>query len=135
MIQKTKYKNSSTIKNMKFIDSDALYNRFINPESILVKIHDKIDFTFVNALCEDVYMEEGQHAYLPELVFRVSFIQFFKGGLSDNEVVRQCRTNLEYRYFCNLAIDDELFNDCKLSRFRAELGAERFKDIFNSIVK
>lgn len=135
MIQKIKYKNSSTIKNMKFIDSDDLYKKFLNPQSILVKIHDQIDFTFVNYLCESVYMEEGQHAYLPELVFRVSFIQFFKGGLSDNEVVRQCRTNLEYRYFCNLAIDDELFNDCKLSRFREELGAKRFKAIFDRIIE
>ena len=135
MIQKIKYKNSSTINNIKFIDSDALYKRFLNPQSILVKIHDKIDFTFVNELCEDVYTEEGQHAYLPELVFRVSFIQFFKGGLSDNEVVRQCQTNLEYRYFCNLAIDDELFNDCKLSRFRQELGEKKFKSIFDTIVE
>ncbi len=135
MVQTTKYKNSSTINNIKFINSDDLYQRFINPQSVLVKIHDKIDFSFVNELCEDVYMEEGQHAYLPELVFRVSFIQFFKGGLSDNEAVRQCRTNLEYRYFCNLAIDDELFDDCKLSRFRKELGEKRFKSIFDMIVE
>lgn len=120
---------------MKFIDSDDLYKRFLNPQSILVKIHDQIDFTFVNELCEGIYRDEGQHAYLPELVFRVSFIQFFKGGLSDNEVVRQCRTNLEYRYFCNLAIDDELFDDCKLSRFREELGEKRFKAIFDIIIE
>ncbi len=134
MIQTKKYKNSSTINNMKFINSENLYQRFINPQSILVKIHDKIDFAFVNDLCEGIYMEEGQHAYLPELVFRVSFIQFFKGGLSDNEIVRQCQTNLEYRYFCNLAIDDELFDDCKLSRFRQELGEKRFKAIFDTII-
>jgi transposase len=134
MRKKTKFK-TSTIKNMKFIDSETLYERFINPKSALIKIHDQIDFSFVNDLCEDVYCDEGQHAFLPELVFRVSFIQFFKGGLSDNEVVRQCATNMEYRYFCNLAIDDELFDDCKLSRFKAELGAERFKQIFDMLVQ
>ena len=134
MNKKSKYK-SSTINNMKFIDSENLYHKFIDPNSMLVKIHDTVDFSFVNSLCDGIYSEQGQNAYLPELAFRVSFIQFYKGGISDNEVVRQCKTNLEYRYFCNLAIDDNLFDDCKLSRFRAELGAERFKDIFNSIVK
>jgi transposase len=134
MKQKRKYKQS-TIKNTKFIDSETLYKKFIDKRSILAKIHDNIDFSFVNGLCDDTYCEDGQNAYLPELVFRVSFIQFFKGGLSDNEVVRQCGTNMEYRYFCNLAIDDELFDDCKLSRFREELGAGRFKRIFDMIVE
>jgi len=133
MKQKRKYKQT-TIKNVKFIDSEVLYKKFIDKNSVLARIHDNIDFSFVNELCDDVYHDEGQNAYLPELVFRVSFIQFFKNGLSDNEVVRQCRTNMEYRYFCNLAIDDELFDDCKLSRFREELGAERFKQIFDMIV-
>lgn len=130
---KSKYKRA-TINNCKFIASTELYKKFIDPNSVLVKIHDKIDFSFVNDLCEDIYAQEGQHAFLPELVFRVSFIQFLKGGLSDNEVVKQCKTNLEYRYFCNLAVDDDLFDDCKLSRFRTELGAVRFKKIFDRLV-
>ena len=134
MKQKRKYKQT-TIKNMKFIDSDSLYNKFIDKNSILVKIHDNIDFSFVNDLCDEFYSEDGQNAFLPELVFRVSFIQFLKNGLSDNEVVRQCKTNFEYRYFCNLAIDDELFDDCKLSRFRKEIGADRFKQIFDLLVQ
>ena len=134
MKQKTKYKQS-TIKNVKFIDSDILYKKFVDQNSVLVKIHDTIDFFFVNDLCEDIYSQDGQHAYLPELCFRVSFIQLFKGGLSDNEVVKQCTTNMEYRYFCNLAIDDDLFDDCKLSRFREELGTKRFKHIFDMIVE
>lgn len=134
MKKRSKYKQT-TIKNMKFIDSDSLYNKFIDKNSVLVKIHDNIDFSFVNDLCDGFYSENGQNAFLPELVFRVSFIQFFKNGLSDNEVVRQCKTNFEYRYFCNLAIDDELFDDCKLSRFRKEIGADRFKQIFDSLVQ
>ena len=134
MEKKSKYK-SSTINNMKFIDSENLYRKFIDPNSMLVRIHDNIDFSFVNGLCDDVYSEEGQNAYLPELVFRVSFIQFFKGGISDNEVVRQCKTNMEYRYFCDLSIDDNIFDDSKLSRFRADLGAKRFKNIFNILVR
>src|SRR3989338_3718881 len=133
MRTKSKYK-TTTIDNCKFIFSGNLYKKFLDSNSTLVKIHDTIDFSFVNDLCEDVYVESGQHAFLPELIFRVSFIQFLKGGLSDNEIVKQCRTNLEYRYFCNLAIDDELFDDCKLSRFRKELGAERFKKIFDKLV-
>jgi len=134
MKKRSKYKQTS-IKNMKFIDSDSLYNKFIDKNSVLVKIHDNIDFSFVNDLCDEFYSEDGQNAFLPELVFRVSFIQFFKNGLSDNEAVRQCKTNFEYRYFCDLAIDDKLFDDCKLSRFRKEIGADRFKQIFDLLVQ
>ena len=68
MKKENKYKQS-TIKNMKFIDSETLYKRFLDPNSVLVKIHDQIDFSFVNDLCDDVYSQNGQHAYLPELVF------------------------------------------------------------------
>jgi transposase len=131
---KNKYK-SSTINNTKFINSEDLYQKFIDPNSNLVKIHDEIDFSFINNLCDEVYSDEGQHAYLPERVFKVAFIKFFKGGLSDDEVVRQCKTNMEYRYFLDLAIDDPLFDDCKLSRFRKELGAEKFKQIFDIVVE
>lgn len=134
MKTKTKYK-TSTIKNAKFIDSETLYNRFVDSNSPLVKIHDGVDFSFVNDLCDGIYSEDGQNAYLPELVFKVSFIQFYKGGLSDNEVVKQCKTNMEYRYFCDLAIDDGLFDDCKLSRFRGELGQKKFKEIFDKVVE
>ena len=134
MQKKNKYKQS-TIKNTKFIDSETLYKKFIDERSPLVKIHDQVDFSFVNDLCDDIYVEDGQHAYLPELAYKVSFIQFYKGGLSDNEVVKQCRTNLEYRYFCDLAIDDELFDDSKLSRFRSELGDKRFEQIFDMVVE
>ena len=130
---KSKYKQT-TIKNMKFIDSDELYKKFIDPKSVLVKIHDQVGFSFVNDLCDKIYCDDGQNAFLPELVFRVSFIQFFHGGISDNEIVKQCRTNLEYRYFCNLSIDDDLFDDCKLSRFRKELGAQKFKEIFDILM-
>ena len=69
---KSKYK-TTTINNCKFIASDDLYQKFLDPNSTLVKIHENIDFSFVNDLCEDVYVESGQHAFLPELVFRVSF--------------------------------------------------------------
>ena len=120
---------------MKFINSESLYRKFLDPTSQLVKIHDNVDFSFVNELCDEIYSQDGQHAYSPELIFRVTFIQFFKKGLSDNEVVKQCKTNLEYRYFCDLSIDDELFDDCKLSRFRKELGVDKFKKIFDLIVE
>ena len=134
MKKRSKYK-TSTIKNTKFIDSETLYERFVDPNSKLVKIHDGVDFSFVNDMCDGIYSDDGQHAYLPELPFRATFIQFFKGGISDNEVVKQCRTNLEYRYFCNLAIDEDLFDDCKLSRFRKDLGPKKFKEIFDMIVE
>ena len=134
MKTKVKYK-TSTIKNAKFIDSETLYNRFIDPASPLVKIHDNVDFSFVNDFCDGIYSEDGQKAYLPELAFKVSFIQFFKGGLSDNEVVKQYRTNMEYRHFCDLAIDDGIFDDCKLSRFRKDLGPKKFKEIFDKVVE
>ena len=92
-------------------------NNIIDKNSVLVKIHDNIDFSFVNDLCDEFYSENGQNGFLPELVFRVSFIQFFKNGLSDNEV------------------DDEIFDDCKLSRFRKEIGADKFKQIFDFLVQ
>ena len=93
MKKRSKYK-TSTIKNTKFIDSETLYERFVDPNSKLVKIHDGVDFSFVNDRCDGIYSDDGQHAYLPELPFRATFIQFFKGGISDNEVVRQCKTNM-----------------------------------------
>jgi transposase len=124
----------STRKNMKFIASDELYERFINKDSTLVKIHDLVDFDFYRRVLEELYSEEGRAAYDCVLMFKLCIIQFFRNGLSDREVIADAKANMEYRYFLDLAIDDELPHFTKVGCFRARLGEETFTELFEMFV-
>lgn len=124
----------STINNVKFINSDELYQRFIDKDSTLVKIHDMVDFDYYLPTIEDLYSEQGRPAHYAIMMFKLCLLQYFKGGLSDREVIAQAKTNLEYRYFLDLSVDDKLPHFTKLGTFRKRLGQEKFKKLFDEFV-
>ncbi len=67
-------------------------------------------------------------------MFKLCLIQTLKGGLSDRDVISQAKTNMEYRYFLDLSIDDELPHFTKLGTFRQRLGVAAFEELFYSFV-
>jgi transposase len=124
----------NTKNNVKFIDSDKLYDKFIDKNSLLVKIHDLVDFNYYLPILEPLYSDYGRSAHHTILMFKVCILQYVKNGLSDREVIAQAKTNLEYRYFLDLSIDDELPHFTKIGTFRTRLGKEKFAELFDSFV-
>ena len=124
----------STKKNMKFIDSDDLYLKVIDKNSLLVKIHDIVDFEYYRPILEPLYSENGQHAYDCILMFKICILQYLETIPSERQTTKRIKTNLEYRYFLDLAIDDPVPHFTKIGAFRSRVGEEKFKELFEEFV-
>lgn len=119
---------------MKFIDSDSLYEAMIDKKSMIVQIHDLVDFEYNRPTLEPLYSEFGRKAYDCIFMFKVSILQYLKNGLSDREVINQAKVNMEYRYFLDLAIDDELPHFTRIGEFRERVGEKIFQELFTRFV-
>jgi transposase len=112
-----------------------LYN--LIPENHLLKrIHELVDFTFINELVKESYsVYYGRPANEPELLFRLLFLQFLY-NLSDERVIEESQYNLAYKWFLGLNPEDSLPDSSQLSRFRRHrLGTNRVEKVLEHIVK
>jgi IS5 family transposase len=100
----------------------------------LLEIDREVDFSFVREEVADLYSDEtGREAIDPELLLRLSFLQT-RYNLSGREVIERSRTDLAFRCFLHLGLEDDLPDHSTLSIFRDRLGVERFRRIFNRSV-
>ncbi len=114
---------------------DDYFVRQIVPEDHeLLEIDREVDFSFVREEVADLYSEEtGREAIDPELLLRLTFLQA-RYDLSGREVIERSRTDLAFRCFLHLGLEDGLPDHSTLSIFRNRLGVERFERILNRSV-
>lgn len=114
---------------------DDYFVRWLVPEDHeLLQIDREVDFSFVRAEVADLYSDEaGREAVDPELLLRLIFLQS-RFDLSGREVIERSRSDLAFRCFLHLGLEDSLPDHSTLSVFRHRLGVERFKRIFNRSV-
>ena len=112
-----------------------VYENLVPKDHLLLRIKKEMDFSFVREETSDLYSDKmGRPSHPPEVIFRMLFLETY-ATLSDVEVSRQCQYNLLYRYFVGLGIDDSTPDDTTLVVFRRRLGEERFKRLFDRIVR
>jgi len=117
-----------------FFDS-YIEEYFLPKEHELLKIEEKIDFSFIEKETKDIYAKvAGRPSYTPEVMFKILFLEFYY-NLSDVEVVKQLRFNVLFRYFAQVKIEDPLPDDTSLVVFRKRLGEERFERIFEKFIE
>jgi transposase len=101
----------------------------------LVRIHQEVDFSFVEEETRDLYEEiMGRPSWPPEVLFRMLFLEYY-GNLSDVQVSEQCVYNLLYRWFAGLGVGEATPDDTTLVVFRKRLGQERVERLFNRITE
>lgn len=120
-------------KQKDFFDS-YVYERLLPKKHILLDIKANIDFSFVDEETKSLYSEAiGRPSFPPVVLFKMLFLEFFY-SLSDYEVVGQVKTNVLFRYFVGLGIDEDTPDDTTLVVFRRRLGEEHFKKLFDKVV-
>jgi len=92
-----------------------------------------IDFVALRETIEPLFSHEGRPAIEPVLFLKLELIMFHD-GLSDTQVFKRTQTDLAYRRFLGLGRDDHLPDVSTLSRFRARLGVEGHRDVFDGLV-
>ncbi len=96
----------------------GLYDKIIPKNHFLRKLKENIDFSFVNKLLEKEYSEQyGRPAKEPELMYKLLFLQI-KDRLTDREVIERAKTDMAYKYFLDLNLEEEVPSYSLLSVFR-----------------
>lgn len=119
----------------KFVYSDEIYNRLIDKNSLLESINKEFNFSFINEEVKDVYCEDnGRPSIPPVILYKAALIQRLK-GLSDEEMERVAKYDIEIKHFLGIPIEDTSFDYSTISVFRKRLGAKRFEIIFQKMLE
>ncbi|MFC1806923.1 transposase [Candidatus Omnitrophota bacterium] len=118
-----------------FFDS-YVYERLLPKKHILLDIREKIDFSFIDQEVRSYYSDDarGRPPFEAGIIFKILFLEFYY-NLSDYEAIEQVRSNILFRYFVGLGISQPTPDDTTLVKFRARLGEEGFKRLFDKIIE
>ena len=95
-----------------------LYDKIISKNHPLRLINEYIDFSFVTPLLGANYsIDYRRTAYSPEVMFKLLFLKFLY-NLSDERMIQEAQVNMAYKYFLNLAPEDQLMHPSSLTKFR-----------------
>lgn len=112
-----------------------IYEKLIPKDHLLVKIEEIIDFSFVYDIAKDFYSEVGRESIDPVIMFKLCLLEYLY-CLSDRQVVARTQTDIAFRWFLGLSIDDKVPDDSTISYFRSiRLGDSPFESFFNTIVQ
>ena len=113
-----------------------IFERLIPKNHLLIKIDFIIDFSFVYDLIKDKYSHTtGRQSKDPVMMLKICLLEYLY-NLSDIEVVSRIGTDVAFRWFLGLNLDDDVPDDTTISHFRAKrLGEETFENFFTEIVK
>lgn len=129
------YKSQSSFQNSIF-GNYALKNVIErNSNHLLVRLNNNIDLSFIEEIVADCYCHDnGRRAYHPVIMFKILFLQTLYNE-SDEQIIEAVDTNVLFRYFVGLSLEDDIPDRTLLGKFKSRLGEDRFNEIFNRIVK
>jgi IS5 family transposase len=119
-----------------FIYGPTIYKNLIPEDTILYKINQVIDFSFVNEACSDLYsLEIGRPVInTPERMFRSAIVQYLN-DFSDRQMEHSARFDIITKWFIGIPIEDRSYDHSALGDFRDRLGEKRWKKLFFVILK
>jgi transposase len=124
-------------KNNPQIDvfTHMIFERLIPKDHLLVLIDSIIDFSFVYDMVKDKYSDVGRTSEDPAMMLKICLLQFLY-TLSDKKIVKRVQTDIAFRWFLGLSLDDDVPDDTTICYFRTNrMGEENFDEFFNEIVK
>ena len=101
-----------------------LYDLIIPQDHILRRFHDLVDFSFIYKELERKYcLDNGRGAKSPILLFKYLLLKYLY-NLSDYGVVERSKYDLSFKFFLDLAPEDNVIHPSLLTKFRKQ----RLKD-------
>lgn len=107
----------------------------IPPNHPLRLVKEKIDFSFVRSLVGDLYGSNGHVSLDPTIVLKLLFLLFFDDVSSARELMRQLPYRLDYLWFLDFGLDDQVPDHSVLSKARRRWGSEAFEVFFVRMVQ
>ena len=114
---------------------NIIFDKLIPKNHLLVEIDEVVDFSFVYEQLKDNYSPIGRESKDPVMMFKILILEYLY-CLSDPKAVERVKTDVAFRWFLGLKLDDSVPDDTTISYFRINhVGEEKFEEFFNEVVK
>lgn len=95
-----------------------IYNLVVPKDNMLRKINDMVDFSFIyNELISKYSISNGRAAIDPIRMFKYLLLKTIF-DLSDVDVVERSKYDMSFKYFLDMAPEDDVINPSSLTKFR-----------------
>jgi len=121
------------VQNKLFYTAINLEQRVRN-NHILRKVKRCIDFDFIYNEVKDKYGINGNESVAPPIILKMMLLLIFYNVRSERELVATIPERLDWLWFLDYDLDDDIPNHSVLSKARARWGVEAFKTFFERIV-
>lgn len=103
----------------------AIYDIVVSKDNLLRKINELIDFSFVyDELINKYCLDNGRNAISPIRMFKYLLLKSIF-DLSDIDIVERSKYDMSFKYFLDMAPEEEVIDPSSLTKFRKM----RLKDI------
>ncbi len=123
----------SKVQNKLFYTAFNLEQR-VRKNHILRKIKKHIDFDFIYEEVRDKYGFNGNESVAPPIILKMMLLLIFYNVRSERELVATIPERLDWLWFLDYDLDDDIPNHSVLSKARTRWGVEAFKTFFERIV-
>lgn len=106
----------------------------IRKDHILRKVNTYIDFDFIYNEVKNRYGIKGNVSIPPPVILKMMFLLIFYNIRSERELVQTIPERLDWLWFLNYDLDDDIPNHSVLSKARVRWGSGAFKTFFENIV-
>jgi transposase len=123
----------SKVQNKLFYTAINLEQR-VRKNHILRKVKRYIDFDFIYNEVKDTYGINGNESVAPPILLKMMLLLIFYNVRSERELVATIPERIDWLWFLDYDLDDDIPNHSVLSKARARWGVEAFKTFFERIV-
>jgi transposase len=117
-----------------FVSGFNLEDR-VRSDHILRKISQKIDFDFIYDEVKETYGSNGNVSVPPPVILKLMLLLILYDVRSEWEMMLTLPERLDWLWFLEYELEDEIPTHSVLSKARSRWGAETFKKFFDRIVK
>src|SRR6184192_3182762 len=96
----------------------------------LRRVKAAIDLGFVREEVAHCYGKNGNESVAPEVILKMMFLLFFDDIASERELMEVIGERLDYLWFLDCSLDEEIPDHSVLSKARARWGKEVFESLF-----
>src|SRR5262245_18929310 len=94
-----------------------------------------VDFGFVRKRVAGFYGKDGHESEDPIVIMKLMLLLFMDNVRSERELLRIVGERLDYLWFLELDVDDEIPNHSVLSKARKRWGGDIFEEVFITTVQ
>jgi transposase len=121
------------VQNKLFYEAINL-DRRIRKDHILRKIAQLIDFDFIYNEVRETYGNNGNVSVPPPIILKMMLLLVLYNVRSERELIDTIPERLDWLWFLDYDLDDEIPNHSVLSKARNRWGVDAFKSFFERIV-